>query len=245
MDEALLNEYWIEATQEAQARSYDLERIGSFKPATDQIAFKLVPAWKADPQLLPTSLRGTDTITRGDLFSLAAKCRSGNTQWTELLKGVFVWGWAQTSLGPGRLRRVLENTHPKEIENRLSGAITTLDTRGPIAAYWGLNNYSTYKIKNLGPSFFTKFLYFADSKEKDVPALILDRVAASNLNDITTPRGTLQSTGWTTKDYAFYLAVLTQLTARLRTARPEEDWTPDSVELALFTSQETTSVTSP
>lgn len=234
MDAPNSDEYWTTAAADARARKYDLGGIEVFRPAAAQEAFELIPGWTTDPQLLPDSLRGALSIDRVDLFAQAAQCRSGQAQWTDLLRGVYAWGWARTQYGPARLRRVLDSTDPIDIEARLTKAISTLTTNGAIASYWELNNHSASNIKHFGPSFFTKFLYFAGTTAEGAAPLILDRVVARNLNRIMDPVGTLRSTGWTTREYALYLAAMAELTAQLRIARPGEKWTPDAVELALY-----------
>jgi hypothetical protein len=83
------------------------------------------------------------------------------------------------------------------------------------------------EIRSLGPSFFTKFLYFAGGGSPDHPCLILDRVVATALRDHC-GWTSLHPTGpWPAETYRRYCGLL---------ARWAQDYhcAPDELERTLF-----------
>ena len=77
----------------------------------------------------------------------------------------------------------------------------------------------------------------AEAAADDAPQrpLILDSVVAGRVNRLIGQKGRLRSGSWTTRDYAFYLALMDQLARTLKDLHPDEPWTADAAELALFT----------
>ncbi|MGV9565017.1 8-oxoguanine DNA glycosylase OGG fold protein [Streptomyces sp. NPDC003480] len=82
--------------------------------------------------------------------------------------------------GPTTLRRILA---ADSLEAALAGAVTAMSEHSATAAYAALRG----RVPGLGPSFFTKFLYFTG---KAVPPangpqpLILDRVLARRMRSL-------------------------------------------------------------
>lgn len=83
-----------------------------------------------------------------------------------------IWGWGTTGLGPLRTRWVLTETNDKSapalhlpiqasVVERLEAGSRTVRENGPLDAFRLMNNDG--RIKHLGPSYFTKWLYFCSS----------------------------------------------------------------------------------
>jgi hypothetical protein len=228
---------FLTAGAEEAASASILENLlpSSFQvPATHTIG--LVQTWKVEESPLAVEFKTRGSISRRDLFALTQQVRDGQGSWTHLLINTFGWGWGGTSLGPSRLARVLESNDPQTIENNLAKAVATLATSGAVAAYWDLNNSSRYYLKHLGPAFFTKFLYFAaEESPRTAPRpLILDKIVAGRVNALIGRRGRLATGGWTTRDYAFYLALMDRLAKHLNARDATDSWTTDAVELGIF-----------
>lgn len=205
------------------------------RPDTHSVA--LVRAWCGAERPVDPEYRERGSISRGDLFRIARKVREGHRSWADMLAHTYAWGWGGTSLGPSRLARVMDTNGADKVNEHLASAVETLDGHGAVAAYWDLNNSSRYRLKHLGPAFFTKFLYFADaglSPDGVVRPLILDRIVASRVNDIIDCPGRLRVGGWTTRDYAFYLALMDRLATHLNHRDGGGEWATDAVELGIF-----------
>jgi hypothetical protein len=93
-----------------------------------------------------------------------------------------------------------------EIGKFLATAATRLRTDGPQAAYGYLHGDGVNRIKYLGPSFGTKFLYFSgyDRCDGDQQPLILDENVAVALNRFC--NFGWETGGWTSAQYAQYLS---------------------------------------
>ena len=126
-------------------------------------------------------------------------------------------------------RRIWALADGQEVGKKLAGAVDLLLTEGPVAAYAALAD-GACRVKHLGPSFFTKFLYFAgwDRTSGDRQPLILDRYVTFALNELAglgwTPYG-----GWTADHYDRYLDYANGWAERWCGGVP-----PDVVEQTLF-----------
>ncbi|CEG87491.1 Putative uncharacterized protein [Propionibacterium freudenreichii] len=74
-----------------------------------------------------------------------------------------VWGYGTTGYGPARTERVLTGSYSHGrlspvVEASLRQSVNIARDEGSVAAYRHLNNEG--HIPNLGPAFFTKWLYF-------------------------------------------------------------------------------------
>ncbi|WP_353713580.1 hypothetical protein [Arthrobacter sp. K5] len=101
-----------------------------------------------------------------------------------------VWGWGTTALGPLRTRWVLTQTNDRSapafrlsvqtsVAERLEAGSLIVRKKGPLDAFRLMNNDG--KIKHLGPSYFTKWLYFCSSlqgPDDATAAPILDKQIA-------------------------------------------------------------------
>ena len=101
----------------------------------------------------------------------------------------------------------------------------------PAGAYAVLRPGDRNAIRWLGPSFFTKFLYFAGGGAPEHPCLILDRVVATALRD-DCGWASLHRTGpWPAQTYERYCSLLA------RWAR-DHHCAPDEIERSLFDGKE-------
>ncbi|MGW4114667.1 8-oxoguanine DNA glycosylase OGG fold protein [Actinosynnema sp. NPDC004786] len=97
----------------------------------------------------------------------------------------------------------------------------------PAGAYAVLWPDGRSAIGWLGPSFFTKFLYFAGGGSREHPCLILDRVVATALRDHCGWASLDPAGSWPARTYQRYCDLLARWAREHRCA-------PDEVELALF-----------
>jgi 8-oxoguanine DNA glycosylase-like protein len=145
---------------------------------------------------------------------------------------VFTLLWRTLAWGSGRYLR--QNARRLDsiaadvprAESLLAQAIDE-SQRNPARAYAVLRPGRRTEIRSLGPSFFTKFLYFAGGGAAGHPCLILDRVVATALRD-RCGWTSLDRTGpWTAGTYQRYCDLL---------ARWAQDnhCAPDELERTLF-----------
>ena len=144
--------------------------------------------------------------------------------------------WRTLAWGSGRYLR--QNTRRlRSIADNVDGAIKLLTTArdmshdDPKGAYAVLLPNGRTAIPFLGPSFFTKFLYFAGRGEPDHRCLILDRVVATTLRD-DCDVSSLRPTGpWSADTYQDYCDGLAKAACAYHCAA-------DEIELALFTGKQ-------
>ncbi len=130
------------------------------------------------------------------------------------------WGFGTVGYGPHRARRMMSAT--QTVGSRLLAVTNALHSAGPSAAYRLLAG--DQRIKYLGPSFGTKFLYF-----KSVPgpamALILDRQIGGWL--AAQARMKLMVDRWHPKSYDRYLSMMAEWAS-------STGLEPDTLEMILF-----------
>lgn len=106
-----------------------------------------------------------------DMLDRPAVAQIFKSLWPGNISGAFVgmmiWGYADDNRGPSRTLAILtQQTDPRVAQvdptviDRLRTSVGIVRSAGPREAYAYLNN-SPGKIPELGPSFFTKWLYFA------------------------------------------------------------------------------------
>jgi hypothetical protein len=137
-----------------------------------------------------------------------------------------VWGTGTRGLGRVRRLRVFDHD-ADEVGDRLAAAVRILGADGPVKAYAYLHGDNRNLIRHLGPSFGTKFLYFAgyDSVPGGRQPLILDQYVALALNQMC---GLSWPTlGWSTQQYAEYLNLAHSWASEWHTS-------PDVIERVLF-----------
>lgn len=199
-----------------------------------------LPYWSGR---LPYS--GIVKLSRGDLSDVAYEC-SNSGSWLSLLTASFAWGSGRNGYGPRRLADILEETSAREIGAALTHAVGHLRGGGAEPAYRNLVG----TVRNWGPAFFTKFLYFAGSVTAGpAPApLILDKRVATALRPIAATayqRAALPEpdalaawlwtdSGWSPHRYEQWLIWADHITKALTATVPGWPPRPDILELALF-----------
>ncbi|MEV0132589.1 hypothetical protein AB0H83_29525 [Dactylosporangium sp. NPDC050688] len=170
--------------------------------------------------------RGYRRITRGDVLALGEQ--DGQDTPAKVLVAAYAWGTGPWGFLVARRSRVFRDNEPLDILARLTDALDRQAASGPEAAYRSLLRRNENWLQHLGPSFFTKALYFGGAG-----ALILDRFVAIALNHI---EGWGLSTTGPWRSAAEYERWLRYATAQAETSSRIEgrEIRPDAVELALF-----------
>jgi hypothetical protein len=150
--------------------------------------FRFRPAWWIPriPQQwggfldeLPDAGRNYRWITRADVLR---PCADGLPQ---SLEAGYVWGTGPATFLVGRRARVFRDNDADRIDDCLQSAADKLHAGNTIDAYESMLPARPNNLKHLGPSFFTKFLYSADSDGWNAgKALILDQFVARALKNI-------------------------------------------------------------
>lgn len=170
---------------------------------------------------------GRATITRGDIFTLAAASSGSPTDTLTLLWHTLAWG------AGGKVRQVL-NRMDSIARDRAAAALALrtaaqLSHSDPRNAYDTLYPQGRAAIAYLGPAFFTKYLYFAGAGAPDHQSLILDSRVAGSLVDIgwasLHPDG-----GWPSETYERYCTLLARWAREAGNLRPDlfERWLFDN-----------------
>jgi len=149
----------------------------------------------------PIGGRGTGTpekviLGRGDVFALARPVVQGNASDRDILRLL----WHALVWGSGSSRRQNRRRLDAFCGEQAAGNIALLREAAQLAgssprdAYLTLIRPGGGKIEGLGPSFFTKFLYFAGAGAIEHPCAILDARVATALH--TTCGWTGLPPGW-------------------------------------------------
>ncbi|MYV50186.1 hypothetical protein [Streptomyces sp. SID2888] len=140
-----------------------------------------VTPWPAT--LAPRSSTGDTGVSRAQVAS-AVTDALGRKAFTEALVATYVWGKGKSGTpggsGPATLVKILANDGLEEV---LADAASTLRKDSARRAYEVLLQPSN----GLGPSFFTKFLYFAGQAVPPglgMRPLVLDRVLAQRMRTV-------------------------------------------------------------
>ncbi|MFJ7213225.1 hypothetical protein [Amycolatopsis sp. NPDC098790] len=202
------------------------------------------PDWLAPTQPRPTAVGEPRIPIRQDWWYRAITSRKlpGTPPAVPALSRADVWApgadvftllWRTLAWGSGRYLR--QNSRrldsikadPHRVEKTLTEAATWAG-RDPGRAFAAFRPDRRNRIPGLGPSFFTKFLYFAGGGAPDHPSLILDRVVATALRDRCGWMSLHRTGPWPPETYERYCTLLARWAKDLGCA-------PDEVELALFT----------
>ncbi|GAA3493912.1 hypothetical protein GCM10019016_010110 [Streptomyces prasinosporus] len=203
-----------------------------------------------------TSVGGDAAISRAEVTSTVADALRRDS-FREALVATYVWGKGKRGTpggsGPATLGKILA---AEGLDGALACAVTTLHEHGSQAAYTTLYR----QIPGLGPSFFTKFLYFAGatlSPAHGPRPLILDRVVSRRLRSMAAtagrdsghdPAGSIAAwvwadSNWSPHRYGIYLSFIHQAARQLAAI---DGWppgaTPDLLECALFNAAWETSI---
>jgi hypothetical protein len=138
-----------------------------------------------------------------------------------------VWGTGNAGRGRARRLRIFEGGWTT-VGEKLAEVTAVLRERGPDAAYGRLHG-QVNAVKNLGPSFGTKFLYFAgyDHAPGGRRPLILDQYVAKALNRLCGWDWPTTQGGWKPAQYTLYLDTAHQWANEWATD-------PDVIERVLF-----------
>ncbi|WP_439657256.1 hypothetical protein ACSHWB_33345 [Lentzea sp. HUAS TT2] len=145
---------------------------------------------------------------------------------------VFTLLWRSLAWGSGsHLRLNAQRLNSIAVDVPRSEALLTkaaeLSRTDPASAFALLRPGPRNEIRYLGPSFFTKFLYFAGGGAPDHPCLILDRRVATALRDHCGWTSLHRIGPWPAETYERYCSLLARWA-------PEHHYAPDQVELKLF-----------
>lgn len=129
---------------------------------------------------------GQDWIIRADVFATALRWRLGEAHAHELLGAVLLWGYGGRGYAQARAR-VMYGSDPTgaklghNLEQLADEATASEDALG--RAYRLFQRQSPTHIEGLGPSFFTKLLYFVGYRRGSgsVQPLILDQYVRAAL----------------------------------------------------------------
>ncbi|MCX5336439.1 hypothetical protein OG773_45055 [Streptomyces sp. NBC_00140] len=191
---------------------------------------------------------GDAGISRAQAASIVADALRREA-FREALVATYVWGKGKSGSpggsGPASLQKILT---VEGLDTALARAVTTLSERSAEAAYAGFQGL----VPGFGPSFYTKFLYFAGKTvvlATGPQPLVLDRVLARCLRSLAQavgretghdPDGSIanwvwRDRNWSPHRYAIYLSFM-QAAARQLAASSSwpSDASPDLLEYALF-----------
>ncbi len=142
-----------------------------------------------------------------------------------LLWRTLAWGsGSQLRQNTRRLRSIAADLPRAE---RLLTSARDLARDNPADAYRVLRPGRRSEIRALGPSFFTKFLYFAGGGAPSHPSLILDCVVATALRDRCGWTSLHPAGGWPAETYERYCGLLGRWAV-------EHGRAPDEFEASLF-----------
>lgn len=191
-----------------------------------QYCRRLIPdarMWPAELDGVDTDRRGWLWIDRALLFTIAERTAVGRSdEWaaTQLHAAIAFWG---ARAGQSRSRATKPFADPN-VAVRLGAAINLVRGEGAVSAYKALSRYQKLWVRGLGPSYFTKLMYFAgyDAKPYLSRPLIMDDNVIDGLKIVT--QGPWEAT---LADYVRYLDLAKDWAFELGT-------TPDVVERRLF-----------
>lgn len=179
------------------------------------------PWWReaVTARRLPGTPPAGPTLTRAEVWAAASD-------------DVFTLLWRTLAWGSGRhlrlnARRLDSIAADVPRARSLLTKAAEVSRRDPAGAYILLRPGRYNEIRSLGPSFFTKFLYFAGGGAPNHPCLILDRVVATRLRDQCGWTSLHRTGPWPAETYGRYCDLLTRWAQAGRCA-------PDEIERTLF-----------
>jgi hypothetical protein len=142
--------------------------------------------WPAELDHLPEHANGRIRIDRALLFAIAQRAITElDNPWsaTQLHAAITFWG-APAGLSRKRAVKPLADVN---VSARLSEAIKVVRGAGPASAYKALSRYQRLWISGLGPSYFTKLMYYAGYGAKPYMSqpLIMDDNVVAGLIKVT------------------------------------------------------------
>ncbi|WTX68032.1 hypothetical protein OG788_46905 [Streptomyces sp. NBC_00647] len=119
-----------------------------------------ISPWPA--ALAPVAAEGDAAVSRAEVAAAVADALRREA-FTEALVATYVWGKGKRGTpggsGPATLHKILAHDG---LDTALAAAVTALHEHGAPQAYAALQG----QVSGLGPAFFTKFLYFADTARR-------------------------------------------------------------------------------
>lgn len=167
------------------------------------------------PELDEAPMSGTRRLVdRGLIFRIAERASSDNEdEWaaSQLHAAIAVWG-----APPGMpMTRAFRPFSERNVSRNLSEALRVVRGEGPESAYKALSRKGRLRVANLGPSYFTKFLYFGGFGAKAFmpQPLIMDDNVIKALEELT-------KEPWeaTAADYVRYIDLATDWASRYETS---------------------------
>jgi len=147
-----------------------------------------------------------DTIRRRDIFELADRATTSPAAALSLLWNALAWG-SGDRLRNNKLRIADVANDPAAAGHLLQRA-AVLSRTSPLDAYELLFPRRRGAIRQLGPAFFTKYLYFAGAGQPDHPCAILDENVARALHDVCGWISLPIEGGWLASGYERYCTLL-------------------------------------
>lgn len=207
------------------------ESLATGKPV-EQHSILLGEGWQADGSPLRMHggpLSGESSIARRQLFELGDACRDSGSDVLALFVASYAWGTGRTGYGAYRCAKILEG-NAGAVEERLAEGLRRASQEGTLAAYYFFNNRSEGRIFGYGPAFFTKFLYFGmrgGTRRSGPKPLILDKVLATAIRELSLGKLKLPNFNFTTTQYATYLSYLRRISK-------DVDVSPEELEYGAF-----------
>jgi hypothetical protein len=146
-----------------------------------------------------------ETIRRADIFALADPALESPDAALTLLWNALAWGSGDKRRN--NKARIASVAAERATAAELLQSAAQLARTKPLAAYDLLYPGNKTAISDLGPAFFTKFLYFAGGGAADHPCAILDENVALALNK-TCGWHSLPSKNWLATAYERYATLL-------------------------------------
>jgi hypothetical protein len=164
-----------------------------------------------------------EIICRGDIFALADGAASDPDAALTLLWNALAWG-----SGSGRRNnkaRIVAVAADRDAATGLLQEAARRSRDNPLDAYDLLYPRNKTAISDLGPAFFTKYLYFAGAGSPQHPSSILDENVAHALNQ-TCGWKTLPLKNWYATTYERYATLLARWVKKHSLARRDviERW---------------------
>lgn len=224
-------------TRKTTAEVVDLLRNGKGLPTAAEVenhAIRFYPRhwlnrWHENTLDIPSILqsgekdsKGRITLSRGDLFTLGTKVKTAQEAVNFY---VAVCSWGAGTKARDIYRRIPSLSEPDVGEKLLGGIMLAqnpnVEVEEAYRSFWTSNQY---RLKNLGPAFFTKLLYFAAglTDSQKMRHLILDQKVAASI-------GWPNKVWWTPSEYGDYLELIDNVMEHL----PEAERS-DCLEMRLF-----------
>lgn len=165
----------------------------------------------------------SETISRADIFAIADPALDDPAAALTLLWNALAWGsGAKRRNNKTRIATVARNP---EAAGALLQRAAQISRTDPLAAYDLLYPNNKTAISDLGPAFFTKYLYFAGAGDAGHRCCILDENVAVSLNR-TCGWTSLPSKGWLATGYERYALLLDRWSDEHQIARRDlfERW---------------------